>query len=173
VTTATRLRQGVRALLAFSQPVDLDLAAQYLAPDLLALFRQMQRSEQLHSLNVLRSVLAQGTTPRDLAVAALLHDVGKARYPLRVWQKTLVVLVRAGFPAVFERWSHGSLDSLIQRPFVVYAEHPAWSAELIAAAGASPASRWLVQHHADRLTEMNDPLYSEWLLRLQQADDAH
>lgn len=173
MTAATRLRQGLRALLAFSQPLDLDLAEQYLSADLLALFRRMQRSEQLHSLNVLRSVLAQGATPRDLAVAALLHDVGKARYPLYVWQKTLVVLVRAGLPRVFERWGQGSLSNSFQRPFVVYREHPAWSAEWIAAAGASEASVWLVQHHADSRAEGNAQPYGEWLRRLQQADDAH
>jgi hypothetical protein len=69
-------RQGIRALTAFAQPVDLDLAAAHLSPPLLTLFGRMQRNDQLHSLNVLRSVLAQGPTPPDLATAALLHDSG-------------------------------------------------------------------------------------------------
>src|SRR5215213_6736056 len=94
-----RLRQGIRALFAFTQPVDFDLAASYLTPAEMALFRQMRRSEQLHSLNVLRTVLAESAAaqqfvPPELAVAALLHDVGKSRYPLAVWQKTIAVLVR-------------------------------------------------------------------------------
>src|SRR4051812_25423001 len=93
-----RLQQGVRALFAFSQPVEISLAERYLSPSLMALFQQMDRGEQLHSLAVLRDVLAQGDTPNDLAVAALLHDVGKSRYPIGVWQKTLAVMVRALVP---------------------------------------------------------------------------
>src|SRR5690606_27724351 len=98
MTAVYRFRQGIRSLLAFSQTVELPLAAEYLSPELLALFQKMRRSEQLHSLNVLREVLADGTTPHDLAVAALLHDVGKSRYPMRTWQKTLAVLTRAISP---------------------------------------------------------------------------
>jgi len=173
MTAVQRVRQGLRALFAFSQPLDLDLAAQYLSPPLLALFRQMKRSEQLHSLNVLRDVLAQDTTPRDLAVAALLHDVGKSRYPIQVWQKTLVVLVHAGLPAVFQRWSQGSPIHLLQRPFVVNVHHPEWSAEMIAAAGASETAVWLTRHHAGHSADMMQQPHADLLRRLQQADDAN
>src|SRR5689334_17582658 len=126
-----RLQQGLRALFAFSQPVDWTLAERYLSPKLLTLFRQMDRGEQLHSLGVLRIVLAQGDTPPDLAVAALLHDVGKSRYPIGVAQKTLAVLVRAIVPSAYMRWSKGSPLNLWERPFVVYEQHPQWSAELL------------------------------------------
>ncbi len=93
-----RLLQGLHALFAFAQPISLDLAARYLSPEQLRLFGQMRRGEQLHSLRVLRDVLRDAESP-DLAVAALLHDVGKTRYPLALWQKTLPVLVRPLFPA--------------------------------------------------------------------------
>ncbi len=168
-----RVRQGLRALFAFSQPIDLDLAAQVLSPPLLALFRQMSRSEQLHSLNVHHDVLAQGATPRDLATAALLHDVGKSRYPIRIWQKTLVVLVRAGQPGLFQRWSQGSPNNIIQRPFVVNIHHPEWSAEMIREAGASEIAVWLVRNHADHSTEIASHPNADLLRRLQQADDAN
>ena len=166
-----RLQQGVRALLAFSQPLDSALAERYLSPALLTLFRQMDRGEQLHSLAVLRDVLAQGDTPNDLAVAALLHDVGKSRYPISVWQKTLAVLVRALMPAAYVRWSEGSPLNLWQRPFVVYEQHPLWSAELLRTAGASEAACWLVAHHASKGDDAPMPAQLEWLKRLQQADD--
>ncbi|MBL8164963.1 MAG: hypothetical protein JNJ61_23470, partial [Anaerolineae bacterium] len=65
MAAAQRLKQGLRALLAFSRPVDWDLAAETLSPDLMTLFRRLKRSEQLHSLNVLRGVLAQGSAPHD------------------------------------------------------------------------------------------------------------
>ncbi len=166
-----RLQQGVRALLAFSQPVDAALAERYLSPPLLALFWQMDRGEQLHSLAVLQDVLAQDETPNDLAVAALLHDVGKSRYPINVWQKTLAVMVRALVPDAYTRWSKGSPLNLWQRPFVVYEQHPLWSAELLRAAGASEAASWLAAHHADMVMTGLTPPQLEWLKRLQQADD--
>ena len=166
-----RLQQGVKALFAFSRPVDWALAERYLSPPLLAMFRQMNRDEQLHSLAVLRDVLAQGDTPNDLAVVALLHDVGKSRYPISVWQKTMAVMVRVLVPSAYTRWSKGSPLNLWERPFVVYEQHPLWSADLLRAAGASEAACWLAAHHASRDETALTPIQMEWLGRLQQADD--
>jgi hypothetical protein len=144
----------------------------------MALFASLQRSEQLHSLNVLRAILADDNeTPRALAVAALLHDAGKARYPLRVWQKTLAVLVRAVHRGLAARLSAGDPRHPLTRPFVVSAQHPAWSAELLRAAAANAPTEadetaiWLVEHHADDADSWADhPLYP-LLVRLQAADD--
>jgi hypothetical protein len=166
-----RINQALRGLLAFSQPVERALAAEYLSLELLALFDQMRRSEQLHGLNVLRMVMAQGSTPNDLAVAALLHDVGKSRYAVRIWQKTLAVVVSTLAPGLFERWSHGSPDDFWQRPFVVKAQHPRWSADMLTAARASETAIWLVAHHQDT-TPVHHP-QAHLLQRLQQADDAN
>ncbi|MEZ4669129.1 MAG: hypothetical protein R3E39_14575 [Anaerolineae bacterium] len=173
MTLVYRLQQGFRALFAFSQPVDLELAATYLSPRLLELFEDMQRDEQLHSLNVLRTVLTQGTAPVDLTVAALLHDVGKVCYPIVVWQKTLAVLVRRLWPQLYVRWSQGNPANLWQRPFVVYECHPAWGADMVAKAGGSEATQWLITHHADVCENwIAHPNY-EMLKRLQAADDAN
>lgn len=166
-----RLRQGLRALFAFARPVELDLAARYLKPQQLALFRSMRRGEQLHSLNVLRAVLAQGDTPPDLAVAALLHDVGKSRHPLAVWQKTAVVLVRAFAPDLFRRLSQRDPSDFLARPFVVAVRHPTWGADMLAQAGASDAAIWLVAHHQDA-PQPGEEL-AHLLKRLQSADDAN
>lgn len=173
MTITYRLRQGFKALFAFSQPLDSDLAGEYLSPRLLTLFQQMKRNEQLHSLNVLRAVLAQGTTPSDLAVAALVHDVGKSRYPIVVWQKTVVVLVRAFLPGLYRRWSQGNPLNLWQHPFVVYEKHPQWSAEMVAEAGGSEMTQWLVAHHADEIEQWINHPYAGMLKRLQRADDAN
>ena len=173
MTAVYRIRQGLRALFVFAHPVDAALASDYLSAPLLALFRQMRPADQLHSVNVLHTVLAQGETPASLATAALLHDVGKSRYPLAVWQKTLTVLVRAFIPSLSDRWSAGDARHFWHRPFVVYAQHPRWSADLIRMAGASPDAIWLAEHHADDAELWHDhPLYTV-LKRLQAADDAN
>ena len=94
-----RLRQGMRALFAFARPVDLCLAARYCRREQLRCSGGCAAASSCTACNVLRAVLAQGAhTPPDLAVAALLHDVGKTRYPLALWQKTLAVLVRTFAP---------------------------------------------------------------------------
>ncbi len=166
-----RIRQGLSALFAFAQPVDIALAASVLSPALLACFQQMRRSEQLHSLKVLRTIQAQGSTPDDLAVAALLHDAGKSRYAFPTWQKTLVVLVRAFTPGLFARLSAGDEANLLHRPFVLSVRHPAWSADLVAAAGGSPRAVWLIAHHADPPDQWAEHPDLHLLKRLQAADD--
>ncbi len=170
-----RLRQGMLALLAFSLTPDYTLAARYLNHQQLRLFKQMRRSEQLHSLNVLRAVLAQQeTTPHELAVAALLHDVGKSLYPLALWQKIMVVLTRAGLPGVYHRLSErGQLTQPLERPFVVYRQHPAWSAEMLVSTGVSEVTLWLVAHHQEQGAQWADHPYATLLQRLQQADDSN
>ncbi len=166
-----RLRQGTRALAAFSRTVDLARAAAVLSPAELALFRRMRRSEQLHSLNVLAASGANDDPV--LAAAALLHDAGKSRYPLHLWQRTLPVLVGALARDWVRRLSARDPRRAWWRPFAVYMHHPAWGAELAAEAGSAADVVWLVRHHADDPAQWaNHPLFP-LLVRLKAADDAN
>lgn len=173
MTAVYRLRQGLRALFAFTQTVDYALAAQYLAPPLLAIFRQMRRSEQLHSLRVLRALLDEGNVSSALATAALLHDVGKSRYPMSLWQRSIPVLVKKLSPRLLQRLSKGDGGGRWRRGFVVYVQHPAWSADLIAANGGSDDAAWLARHHADDVAAWQAHRLRADLARLQRADDLH
>jgi hypothetical protein len=169
-----RIKQGGRALLAFAQPVDHALVQQTLSLSQQTVFSRLARSEQLHSLNVLRDVLAQSEhTPPDLAAAALLHDCGKSRYALAIWQKTLAVLVRAFVPTLEQKLSQEDRLTFWRAPFVVRKYHPTWGAQMLRDIDASPRLIWLVAHHADSLEAWPDHPDKLLLARLQKADDAN
>lgn len=166
-----RIEQGLRALFAFAQTVEYSLAEPYLNEKEMALFRRLAKNEQLHSLNVLRSVLAQeSTTPQELAAAALLHDVGKSVWTMQVWQKSISVLVKTFLPKLDAKLSREEGLNRWTAPFVVRHHHPKWSGELLSEIGSAPSVIWLATHHADNVEAFRDSPYYAWLLRLQKAD---
>ena len=155
-----RARQFWQALDASPHPEDLQLAASILTTPQLELFQGMQPSEQAHGLRVLRALQEQGEQDADLLTAALLHDAGKSRSPLRPWERALIVVVGAVCPACLARWGQpagespgGAPDgnSGWRKPFVVAVQHPAWGAEMAAATGASLQVVKLILRHQDRL----------------------
>jgi hypothetical protein len=170
-----RITQGVRALVAFTQEIDYALPERYLSPPLLAAFKRMKPGEQLHSIRVLRAVLAQEAhTPHDLAVAALMHDCGKARYPLSVYGKSIAVLVEKLLPPLYRYASQQDPAYAVwARPFIVRAQHPAWSADVLREAGATAGAVWLAEHHQEIVAMWMEHPQAGMLWRLQRADDTN
>lgn len=170
----TRLRQGVRALFAWARPVDEALAESVLShsPPLLALFHRMRRSEQQHSLNVLRTLQARGYDHPSLMVAALLHDAGKMRASFHLWDRVIVVLAKAIVPDHMRRWGQAAPIGW-RRPFAVSIQHPKWSAEMVAQAGTDSLTVDLIAAHTDRLNHEPETLTEKLLAALQAADDAN
>lgn len=123
-----------------------------LSPEEIVLFDQFSLSDQQHSYQVMQMLQAAGHTHPDLLAAALLHDVGKTRRPLSIWQRSLIVLVQAFWPGKAAVWGQGDSDGW-QRPFVVKAQHPAWGADMARQAGSRPLTIELICRHQDPLPE--------------------
>lgn len=168
-----RIGQGVRALLADASPLDIGLAEQYLTAKELAAFCELSRAEQLHSLRVLQGVLKQEeSTPRILAASALLHDVGKSRYHLAVWQKTFCVIVTAVMPSLARQLGKNEGISVLRAPFAVRQHHARWGRDILRYCQSEDEVEWLVENHQGLSESYRDhPCYS-LLQRLQMADDA-
>lgn len=172
MTALSRLRQGARALWAWLQPVNDDLAAQVLPPDLLPLFLRMRRAERQHSLNVLRTLQRRGCAHPAVWQAALLHDCGKTRYPFPLWQRVLVVIVGGIWRERAARWGSAQPRGW-RRPFVIRQQHPQWGAEAVEALGGDPLVVQLIAKHAERLSQPPRDDFERLLQALQDADNAN
>ncbi len=135
----------------------------------LALFGRYAYADQWHALRVLRMLRDAGYNHPDLLAAALLHDVGKTRYPLSVWDRIFIVVGQALFGRRCERWGR-DLPQGWRRPFVVRAQHPAWGADMASAAGSRPGVVALIRRHQDKLPDVVGEEVS-LLRQLQWADD--
>lgn len=170
-----RVSQFWHALGAVPSPTELDLAQAALTPPLMEIFLQMQPGEQAHSLRLLQALQRQGQHHPDLMTAALLHDAGKSLYPLHLWERVLIVLVRTFLPAAAYRWGqdtpkNGKLPWLL-KPFIVAEQHPAWGAALAQRAGASPLAVALIRRHQDLLQGNPHTEEDRLLLALQRLDN--
>ncbi len=140
-----------------------------LTPSQWQLYSRFSPGDQWHSYQAWRTLQQAGHSQPDLQVAALLHDVGKTQVQLTLWERTLIVLTEKLLPQKLAVWGQGDAQGW-KRPFVVKAQHPAWGAEMAAAAGCTPLTVSLIRRHQDK---MGDSVTSEdQLLRLLQwADD--
>lgn len=169
-----RVKQGVRAIFAFRHTIEDQQLGEILTPEQIEIFRLLPHVEQVHSLNVLNTVRQQSAdVPHDLAVACLLHDVGKSRFPLALWQKSLAVILKALMPKRFERWSKGEHGDNWRQMFTVRENHPRWSVELVQHTDITERALWLILHHGHDLEQFTTHPYHELLRRLKQADDAN
>ncbi|MEW5872207.1 MAG: HD domain-containing protein [Chloroflexota bacterium] len=170
---AYRVRQFWNAVAATPNLEGYSQAQDVLSPQLMALFLRLQASEQAHSLGVFRQLRQNGFVNPDLLAAALLHDIGKSCYPLNLWERVLIVLVKALLPQKVKDWGQSEPRGW-KRPFVVAEQHPDWGAALAADAGASPRVVSLIRQHQDRVDPVpTGPGTSEdhLLFLLQQYDN--
>jgi hypothetical protein len=142
-----------------------------LSPSELELFQQLHGVDQNHSLRVYRTLLEARESEPDLLKAALLHDLGKIRYPLRRWERVFAVMAKALFPDRIREWGNGDAEG-IRRSLVVLRQHPDWGAKLAVNAGTNDRTAWLIQNHEeDPPRESSQDGNLALLLKLQGADN--
>jgi len=174
-----RTRQFWQALGSAPTAEEMVLSETVLTAPQLAIFRSMLRNEQAHGLRVLQTLQDMGEQNTDLLRAALLHDIGKSRYPLRLWERVMIVLANRFVPQRAQQWG-GRLAGEEKKPqgwrraFVIAEEHPLWGAEIAAGAGSSPMTVNLIRRHQDQLEVIDNQTLSledRLLSKLQAADD--
>jgi hypothetical protein len=165
-----RTLQGLRAMTAFLHPVDYQAVEEVLTPELLALFKRMRASEQHHCIRVMTALRRWGHTDPDLLTAALLHDVGKARYPLTLFGRSAAVVIPVIAPRLATRWKDGEPRGL-RRPLVIAYHHPEWSAQDMSTAGASQRASNLARRHQSLNHRVSADAEEDRLLKLLHAAD--
>ena len=171
-----RARQLWHALTATPEPEDLDLARRVLSPSQMDLFLKLQPNEQVHSLRIYRQLYDQNPVDDDLLVAALLHDVGKASFPLRPWERAWIVIAKAVLPARVAEWGRTQPRGW-KRTFVIAEQHAAWGAEIAARVGTSPTAVNLIRRHQQPIVppDLQGPAAAtredQLLYRLQLLDN--
>ena len=144
--------------------------ATILTPAEQELFWQFDVGEQQHSYQVLQTLRQAGHTQPDLLAAALLHDIGKTRMPLTVWDRSLIVVGQTLWPKKVVEWGYGEGRGW-QRPFLVKAQHPAWGADMATAVGSRPLTINLIRRHQDPLPPQPQTKEDKLLAHLQWADN--
>jgi putative nucleotidyltransferase with HDIG domain len=164
-----RTAQFVRNLGAKTKLQDLARAWPFLTDSQRILFLRLPAADQLHSLKVLDLLVESGETDSDLLAAALLHDVGKTRYSLGLWERVFVVLAHVLAPA----WAASAADeqrSGFRRALAIGKCHAEWGADMIRDTGASLRLVDLIRRHQDPPAEPTNET-ERLLLRLQQVDN--
>lgn len=165
-----RVGQFLRHTVTRASTLDLEPARRALSGRELALFRRMPPGDQRHALEVLARLRDAHSVTDELAVAALLHDTGKAlagRAPF--WRAAVVLFGRRGRGVLLRLAS--PCPTSWRYPLHVVLHHAALGADLCAEAGSSPAVVRLVRLHDAAACDVA-PEVAEVLAALRAADDA-
>ena len=136
------------------------------------LFERYSQSDQNHSYAVMKTLQGVGCQEAMLLKAALLHDIGKTKIPVHLWDRVAMVLGKVLAPNKVRTWGQGTPAGW-RRPFVIKEKHPEWGAEMALHAGCSEDLVTLIRSHQDPPGMIQDAELGATLRQLQWADDQH
>lgn len=159
-----RVRQFYDGLFPRISSKDLQLVHSYLSGALLHLFQTQSPADQRHALDVAIDLLQKHDSlspsqERSLIQAALLHDCGKIRYPIKIWQRVYIVL-SAKLPQPAQEFLQGLTKyRSLSFPLILAQQHPQWGATLAAEAGLSKEAVELILNHHHPCSDAGELLY--------------
>ncbi|NMA68606.1 MAG: HD domain-containing protein [Desulfitobacterium sp.] len=142
-----RVRQVWKALYPKITPEEISWAAQILPCNAFTLFQTQSLTEQRHGLDVALDLATKGIEDQNLLIAALIHDCGKIKYPLALWERILIVFLQKASPF----WRETLLKRIpfLQNTWEIAEMHPQWGAELASQYEINPLVVDLIrQHHS-------------------------
>lgn len=173
-----RARQFFLAVTSRVNTEDRDFAQKYLTIPETALFNQLPRDEQKHSIIVARKMLKIAHGPqadvdeRVIAKVGLLHDIGKAAVKLGVMDRSFLVIMRRVFKVLYDKIAESGespASGTFARKFYVHREHAGIGAALLKNAGTEGTIIQIIEHHDDKPKE-SDPIE---LFLLRKVDNAN
>jgi len=169
-----RARQFFFGMFSVYTRADQSFARGFLNIQEMALFNQLPSFEKKHCVRVAKRMLAfvHGDPEVDLrkiTKLGLLHDIGKVRERSSTITKSILVIIRFFFPALYNRLAEEGLNNPRFRRYYIHKHHGAVGAELLAKIGESSDIVACVKKHDPKVCEFapEDPIE---LKILQQAD---
>lgn len=161
-----RVKQFIWALQGTFKSVDYKFIQKYLDKDEIELFKRLKNSEQHHCVrvcqNTLREIqLQKNIDTNEICKMALLHDVGKIKYPLNIIDKSMIVIL--------DKLSKGKLKNYSRYKRVnSYYNHPKESVRFLKELKKYETEfLYVIEHHHQKLNE-EDNIY---LKIIKKCDD--
>ena len=166
-----RLGQLLMRMKGSDATVARETARRVLPREAYRLFEEMPPGDQIHALCVFRALGGADTAGADLAQAALLHDVGKAKGRLTMPRRALILLLEWLGGDLLERLALAESASW-RYPFYVHLRHPELGASRCQEVGCSELTVALVRYHESSVEDLDcAPRLKESLIALKAADE--
>ncbi len=165
-----RIQQFFKSLFVTKAMVDMEFVREHLTSAQEGVFLRMQAYDRYHSVLFAKTLITNVyRVQEDLIVAALLHDVGKSRYPINSFHRMGAVVARKFAPALMEKEDNQEV-TFLNRTVLVSNHHAEWSEEMARIAGVSELTAWIIAHHEDETLDESHP-WHDFLATFIKYDD--
>ncbi len=142
-----------------------------LSPAEIDLFNRYSLSDQNHAVRVLTAIQASGHHHPALLKAALLHDIGKTKLRLTVWDRSLNVLASLIVPHGVAKWGQdASLNDRWRTAFIMNEYHAHWGAVMVADIDGDCLLYQLIDLHQAQAPPNDETIAHYWSI-LKSADE--